>query len=368
MTDLLCQLVQLESPSLDIPAQQAIQARLREVLEAMDFRVLHVRGPRSGGHLLARPKERRGRPAQLILGHSDTVWPRGTLQSMPLQVDHHKLQGPGAYDMKGGLVIALFALQALRSLGLQPELCPYLLINSDEEVGSRESARWIHRLAPQMTRALVCEPSLGLEGRLKTERKGVAGYQLLVQGRSAHAGLDPESGASAILALSHLVQQLHALNDGAQGISVNVGTVEGGLRANVIAPQARAAIDVRVPTQAAAQAIDQALRQLDPKVAGVEWSLSGGLGRPPLEANARNQALWQQALRLGHELDLHLQPGRAGGGSDGSLTGLHCATLDGLGPVGDGAHASHEFVLLESLPQRAALLALLILQPGEEAP
>jgi glutamate carboxypeptidase len=281
---------------------------------------------------------------------------------MPVQIRGDKLFGPGCYDMKGGLVQFLFALRALHQRGCSPPFDPFLLVNSDEEVGSIESGRILHRLAPHMARCLVSEPSLGPEGRLKTARKGVASYTVTITGVPAHAGLDPGRGASAILELAHLIQQLDALNDAARGVSVNVGLIQGGLRANVVAPESRAVIDVRVPSQQEADRIDQSIRSLRPHLAGVSWQIEGKMGRPPLEPTPRNQALWRRAQRLGQALGLHLQQGLAGGGSDGSTASLYCATLDGLGPVGGGAHAHDEFVAIDSLPERTALLAMLLME------
>jgi len=362
MTDVLARLVLWESPSLDGQAQLPILNYLAEQLRALDFLPRLLESPRCGAHLLARPRRRTKGRGQLLLGHCDTVWPHGTLKTMPLCIEAGKLKGPGAYDMKGGLVQILFALKALSQLGLQPANDPYVFVNADEEVGSFESGRWLRRLAPLMSRCLVAEPSLGPEGLLKTARKGVASYTVTITGRPAHAGLDPENGASAILALSYLIQQLHSLNSAEKGVSVNVGLVQGGLRANVVAPESRAVIDVRVPSQQAIEEVEAAIYSLQPQVPGVSWTLSGGLGRPPLERNPRNQALWRRADELGQLLGLSLQQGIAGGGSDGSTTSLYSPTLDGLGPVGGGAHSQDEFVWLASLPERSALLAMLLLE------
>jgi len=361
---LLEALCRQESPSLDPRGQRAVHAVLAANLEALGFEVRELPGPRSGGHLYARPRRRsRGAPVQLLLGHYDTVWPTGTLDSMPFAVDGNRARGPGVYDMKGGLAQVVVALATLRGLGLEPSVTPVVLVNADEEVGSRESGRYVRRLARIASRAFVMEPSLGIEGRLKTERKGVARYTVVVHGRAAHAGLDPAAGASAILELSHVIQALFALNDPARGITVNVGTIDGGLRPNVVAPESRAVVDVRTRTHADAQAVDLAIRSLAPATPGTSLTVEGGLGRPPLEATPRNRALFETARRLGAEIDLPLQDGLAGGGSDGSTASLHTATLDGLGPVGDGAHAAHEYLEIGPTLERAALLALLLLAP-----
>jgi glutamate carboxypeptidase len=301
------------------------------------------------------------------MGHYDTVWPAGTLATMPFAIEGDRARGPGVYDMKGGLAQVVVALATLRGLGLEPAVTPVLLVNADEEVGSRESGRHVRRLARIARRALVLEPSLGVEGRLKTERKGVARYTITVRGRAAHAGLDPTAGASAILELSHVIQALFALNDPARGVTVNVGTIDGGLRPNVVAPESRAVVDVRTRTSADAVRVDAAIRALAPVTTGTSLAVEGGPGRPPLEPTPRNTALFETARSLGARVDLALEGGLAGGGSDGSTASLYTATLDGLGPVGDGAHAAHEYLEIGPTLDRGALLALLLLAPPSQA-
>jgi glutamate carboxypeptidase len=365
---LLETLCRAESPSLDPVAQQAVHAVLAANLEALGFEVRRLPGRRSGVHLYARPRRRRrGAPVQLLMGHYDTVWPAGTLATMPFAIEGDRARGPGVYDMKGGLAQVVVALATLRGLGLEPEVTPVVLVNADEEVGSRESGRHVRRLARIADRALVLEPSLGIEGRLKTERKGVARYTVTVKGRAAHAGLDPTAGASAILELSHVIQALFALNDAAQGVTVNVGTIDGGLRPNVVAPESRAVVDVRTRTSAEAARVDAEIRALQPVTAGTALSVEGGVGRPPLEPTPRNTTLFETARALGSRVDLTLDGGLAGGGSDGSTASLYTATLDGLGPVGDGAHAAHEYLEIGPTLERAALLALLLLAPPQRA-
>jgi glutamate carboxypeptidase len=362
---LLETLCRAESPSLDPVAQQAVHAVLADNLEALGYAVRRLPARRGGAHLLGRPRRRaRGAPLQLVVGHYDTVWPAGTLATMPFAVEGDRARGPGVYDMKGGLAQIVIALATLRGLGLEPALTPVVLVNADEEVGSRDSGRHVRRLARVAARALVLEPSLGVDGRLKTERKGVARYTVTVKGRAAHAGLDPTAGASAILELSHVIQALFAMNDPALGVTVNVGTIDGGLRPNVVAPESRAVVDVRTRTLEDAARIDAAIRALEPVTAGTSLVVEGGVGRPPLEPTPRNQALFETARALGAQVDLRLAGGLAGGGSDGSTASQHTATLDGLGPVGDGAHAAHEYLEIGPTLDRAALLALLLLAPG----
>lgn len=364
MAELLAKLVEAESPSDDPESQARVQQILFYALEERRLRVRRIAGRATGGHLLAIPQQRRRhRPFQLVVGHSDTVWPLGTIDRMPVTVGGGRLAGPGAYDMKGGLVQALFALGAIRALGIELDVAPLFFINSDEEIGSHESIPWLCRLARISDRAFVVEPSLGRDGRLKTARKGVGRFTVRVIGRAAHAGLDPERGASAVLELSHVIQQLFALNDPASGVTVNVGRVTGGRRPNVIAPDGSAEIDVRVLRHEDAVRLEDAIQRLHTTTAGTRLVIEGGFSRPPMERTPRNRHLWQRARRAAADLGLEIDEAVAGGGSDGNITSQYTATLDGLGAVGDGAHADDEFVFLEHMPKRAALLARLLMDP-----
>lgn len=364
MAALLEALARAESPSQVPESQAAVQALLRAELTGGGYRVRTLRGRHTGGHLLAIPKRRRAAPAyQLLLGHCDTVWPIGTLEKMPVHRSEGKLYGPGVFDMKAGLVQAVFALAALRWLGEPPQVSPVLLINSDEEIGSTESLPYIDRLARRANRAFVMEPALGPSGKLKTARKGVGRFTVRVIGKAAHAGLDPEKGASAILELSHVVQTLFALNDPQKGVTVNVGTIDGGLRPNVVAPESRAEVDVRVPTRADAERIERAIHAIKPSTPGVRLEITGRVGRPPMEKTPGNRVLWELAKQAAEELGLEIDEGTAGGGSDGNSTSLYTPTLDGLGAVGDGAHALNEFVYIDRMVERASLLAQLLLKP-----
>ena len=365
MTALLLDLARLESPSLDAAAQEPVFARLTTELEAAGLRVRRLPGQRTGGQLWAVPRERRrGAPAQLLLGHCDTVWAHGTVETMPVEIVDGRLTGPGVYDMKAGLVQGIFALRALRDLGLTPEVTPAFFIDSDEEIGSLESIPRLERAARRMRRVFVLEPSLGPEGKLKTRRKGSLRFTLHIRGRAAHSGLDPEKGASAILELARVIQRLYELADPERGITVNVGVVAGGLRANVVAPEARAELDVRVLAWEDALRLERTIQDLAAVTPGTTLEVRGGIDRPPLEATPGNRLLWGAAQRRAADLGLPLAEGTAGGASDGSLTSRFVPTLDGLGAVGDGAHALHEHVLVDRMPERAALLALLLLEPS----
>jgi glutamate carboxypeptidase len=362
MISFLQELASMESPS-DVPESQIpVQMHLTRALEDLGFRVERTAGRTSGGILFAEPLDRDpSRPSQLMLGHSDTVWKLGTLDTMPVVLEGNRLRGPGVFDMKAGLTQMIFALRILRTLGMEPEVTPLVLVNSDEETGSSESGEAIRRVAQEVVRAFIPEPGMGMEGKVKTVRKGVSRFSVRVLGKAAHAGLDPTGGASAILELSYLVQALHAMTDLERGLSVNVGTVSGGTRPNVIAPEATAEVDVRILAAEDAVEIEERIRGLEPAVPGTSIEIDGGLLIPPLERTPRNQALWRMARGAATELGLELEETISGGGSDGNTTSLFTATLDGIGAVGDGAHAPHEFLFVDKQVERCALLARLLL-------
>lgn len=368
MVALLAELVAAESPS-DAPETQAGPIGiLYQQFDRLGYHVRHTPGTRTGGYLIARHPAAGShpsageRPTQLLIGHCDTVWPVGTLASMPLEVEGDILRGPGSYDMKSGLVQGIFALMALRDLGLEPPLAPVFLVNTDEEIGSIESRPIIEDLAQQSARALVLEPGAGPNGALKTARKGLGDFEITVHGRAAHAGNEPEKGVNAILGMAELVRTLTALNDYPRGVSVNVGVISGGLRANVVAPECRAEVDVRATSMADAERIERTIRALEPPLPGTTLTIRGGFERGPLERTPRNVALWELAREVGAEMGLALEQAAVGGGSDGNLTSAYTATLDGLGPVGDGAHARHEHVVISKMAERAALLAALLMK------
>lgn len=363
MVDLLETLVKIESPSSETSSHKQVLEVLETEFAATGMWTRRVNGPASLQHLYSRKENRcSDQKYQLMLGHLDTVWPIGTLQQMPLINDGEQLHGPGVYDMKAGLVQMIFALKAIQFFKLEPEVLPVVFINADEEIGSHDSTRTIRRLARYANRAYVLEPSLGPDGFFKTQRKGVGRYKLHVRGKAAHAGLDPEKGASAILELSYQIQKLFNLNDQEMGVSVNVGMIDGGLRPNVVAPESTAVIDVRVPTQMLAEKIHAELLALQSHTEGVVVSVEGRIGRPPMEQNEEARKLWQIALKLAETIGIRLQQASVGGGSDGNTTSQFTPSLDGMGAVGGGAHAHHEFIQLDQLAGRTALLTLLLME------
>ncbi len=362
--DFLEALVRAESPSTDPGSQAQVRDILNRALTGIGFETSFIPGVETGGHLVAQSAgSTDGSAVQLIVGHMDTVWPVGTLARMPIETDQGKLTGPGSFDMKGGLAIGIFALRALSDLGVEPAIRPVFFINSDEEIGSPESASLIMEWAGRASRVFVLEPALGPRGCLKTRRKGVTNFTVRVHGRSAHSGLAPEEGASAIHELAYVIRRLVELEDPSRGTTVNVGIIKGGSRSNVVADLASAVVDIRVWTEADGEKVREAVTALKPETPGAEIIITDWEGRAPLERTPRNRRLWEAAQEIGNEIGLELEEGSAGGGSDGNLTSPLAPTLDGLGAVGDGAHAVHEHILIDAALERTALLAGLLSTP-----
>lgn len=355
---LTAELVQCESPSDD----RAALDRMRDLLAARLAPLARLKKTREG-HLVAemRLPGRQKEGTVLLLGHFDTVWPVGTLDKMPWRCEQGRLWGPGVLDMKAGIAQFLEAAHALRELDRPVRRRVLVVLTRDEETGSSTSRELIEELARTSQAVLVLEPATGLEGKLKTARKGVGVYELVVKGRAAHAGVDPQNGASAIVELARQIDRLAGWTDFARGTTLNPGVISGGTRSNVVAAEARAEIDVRVVRLRDASALDRKLRRLRPFDRRCTLSLTGGLNRPPMERSPGVVRLFRLAQRLGRELGIELEESMTGGGSDGNFTAaLGVPTLDGLGAVGEGAHASNESVLIERIPERVALLAKLL--------
>ena len=307
------------------------------------------------------PKKMLLRGQYLILGHYDTVYSTGTLRKMPFRVVRGKAFGPGVFDMKAGLVQALFALEAIQRTDVPLDHRLVFLWTSDEEVGSDASRKLIETEARRSDAVFVLEPSLGPKGLLKTARKGVGEAEIIVYGRASHAGLAPEEGVNAIHELAQQLTRIREWNDARRGISVNAGIIEGGTRVNVIAERARAVVDLRALMSTDMRRIEARLRALRPIHRGARLEVRGGFNRAPLERKY-SAALFARAKMLAAQMGLHLAECTAGGGSDGNLTAaLGIPTLDGLGAVGHGAHSVDEHILIHTMPVRAALLAALLL-------
>src|SRR5579872_7078107 len=298
----------------------------------------------------------------LVLGHYDTVYASGTLRKMPFRVSAGKAYGPGTFDMKAGIVQGLFAAEALQRLSAaaQPRKRIVFLWTSDEEIGSESSRKLIETEARRSDAVFVLEPSYGPRGALKTERKGVGEAELVVHGRASHAGLAPQDGINAIHEISRQIARLETWNDLRRGVTINAGTIEGGSRTNVIPELARVQLDLRATTVADMRNLERRLHTLRPELKGSRLEVSGGFSRAPLERKM-SAALFARAKTLASEMNLALEECAVGGGSDGNYTAAAgIPTLDGLGAVGDGAHSSHEHVIVKTMPQRAALLAALL--------
>jgi glutamate carboxypeptidase len=362
MLEELRSLVAHESPSGDPVALNALARTLRQRLVGLGAVASLAANEEGGGeHVVGIFPFDGESPPALLLGHFDTVWPVGTLERMPVRQVEGRLHGPGTYDMKANLVMVFSVLEGLSTLGLAPSRPIHVLLTSDEEVGSPHSRSLIEEMARAAGYVLVVEPPLH-DGGLKTARKGVGRYTLEIRGRAAHAGVAPETGASAVVELAHQVLNIQALNDPAAGTTINIGVIRGGTTPNVVPAEAVAQIDVRVATREAAEHVEQALRSLRPVTPGTRLAIEGRFNRPPMERSQGIIKLFDRAREVARGLGMELTEGSTGGGSDGNLTAaLGVPTLDGLGVRGGGAHAEDEHVLIESLPERAALLAALIL-------
>jgi glutamate carboxypeptidase len=354
-------LAEHESPSRDTLALRGLALTLTQRLSQLGGTVEILEDTRGGGHILARFSGQAGIRPALVLGHFDTVWPVGTLSRMPVVQDDARLRGPGVYDMKASLAIFHAVLEAFRTFGVQPPRPITVLFTSDEEIGSPGSRPLIEAIARGAEYTLVLEPPLA-DGSLKTARKGVGRFTVEVHGKAAHAGVAPEQGRSAVVELAHQILRLDALNDPMAGTTVNIGLIQGGTTANVVPARALAEVDVRATTLAAAQAVEQSLRALETVTQGMRIKVEGSFNRPPMERTAAIAALFDKARAIAAGLGLNLTEGSTGGGSDGNFTAaLSIPTLDGLGALGGGAHADDEHIVIASLPDRAALLAALLL-------
>ena len=355
---MLKQFVECESPS-DDPAAVNQFVELLSDFAAPNAKLKTIPGGGFGRHLLCEfPASKRGTGQVLVLSHSDTVWPMGTLKSMPFREADGRLWGPGTLDMKGGIAIVLFAMRALRELDIPLPHKVLLQVNSDEEVGSSSSRPLTEKNALASKAVYVVEPGTGLTGKLKTARKGVGAYTAKVQGRAAHAGVDFGNGASAIVELARQIERIAAFTNLDRGLTVNPGVVSGGTRSNVIAAEAVAHIDIRVQKLKDFAALDRKFQSLKPFDKRCAISVTGGLNRPPMERSAGTVALYRNAQKVARAMGLAVEESATGGGSDGNFTAaLGVPTLDGLGPVGEGAHAPNESILIDRIADRIALFA-----------
>jgi glutamate carboxypeptidase len=361
MLEMLVRMVELESPTTDKEAVDRYGAFLCDAYRELGATVETFPQPEVGDHrrITLDMTEGKGDGGQItVLCHLDTVWAVGAL---PIRREGNQLFGPGVYDMKAGTMFVYYALRALREQSLGTNKKIVVLLTSDEEVGSGTSRAMIEEEARRSSYVLCVEPPVPPAGHLKTARKGVGRFNLTITGKASHAGSSHAEGISAIQELAHQILALHALTNYEQGTTVNVGVVQGGTRANVVAAEARAEIDFRVATLAEAERAVPAVQGLTPVMPGTSLSISGGLNRPPMERTPAIVELFERARALGAEFGYEVTEAGTGGGSDAQFAAaLGIPTIDGLGANGDGAHALHEHILIDSVPPRAALIAALL--------
>ncbi len=360
------ELVEIESPSDNKAAVDRVSEAVAHKFSQLGGEVRIHPAQDFGNHLQVNLPGKSSAKPVLLLGHYDTVYPLGTLATMPCRAVDNKLTGPGVLDMKSGIALMIYVLAALQDWhkedwhGRLPRPVTVLLV-SDEEVGSDSSRAITESLAKKAAAVLVLEPSYGFQGAVKTARKGVGEYLVKVTGKASHAGLDFQKGVNAILELARQIEKISSFTELKKGLTVNVGIVSGGSRTNVVPAEASAQVDVRIARMKDAAGIDKRMRSLRPFNRKCKIEISGGINRPPMERTAGVAALYAQAVAIARDLGWKLGEAAVGGGSDGNFTaGLGIPTLDGLGGVGDGAHAPHEHILISELPRRAALLAGLI--------
>jgi len=352
--------VEAESPTDDIIQNRKLLHAIAEDFKELDYQVEWKESVLSAGQIICRPLKSELQHDQLLIGHADTVWPVGTLDKMPWKIDDGVIRGPGVYDMKTGIVMMQLGIKIIKELGLKPKLRPIVMITSDEETGSRDSWSEIEKIAKSVNRVIVPEPSIGLEGRIKTERKGSGRYQIKVKGKVAHSGVEPEKGVSAIVEMAHIIHKLDALNDFDKGISVNVGLISGGKAVNIVPGDCSIEVDLRYMDKSDGEKVNDKINNLNSELQGAEIIVEGGLRRPPVIKNERNQKLWELAQKCAEKLDLKIEEGLSGGGSDGSITSQFTATLDGMGAVGEGAHSQTEKILVDETLDRTALLTAML--------
>jgi len=354
---LLEAVVNMDSPTVDKPLVDRLVRYLGTRFQTLGGSVEYIPAERFGDHLVAR-FDGASKSRLLILGHTDTVFPAGEVGRRPFRIENDRATGPGVFDMKAGITL-IWA--ALRASGPLPRPVTVLL-TSDEEMGSPSSRELIEREAGAASAVLVLEPSLP-GGGIKTSRKGVGRFTVMASGRAAHAGIDPSRGINAIEEIAHQIVLLQGMSDGARGTTVTVGVVQGGTRVNVVPAEAAVEIDVRITSNEEAARITELIRALRPRLPGATLHIRGGINRPPMERTSDTGRLFEIARKIGEELGIRIEEGSTGGASDGNFTAaMGIPTLDGLGPIGDGAHSLEEYVEIASLPERAALIAGLIRQ------
>lgn len=357
MFALLKRMVEIESPSDDKAALDRMGAFLAEEFARVGGKITFYPQKAAGDHLKAEFAGGAGKPV-VLLGHFDTVWSMGTLATMPFRVEAGRAFGPGVYDMKAGITMMIFALRALQAAGHNGHRPVTVLLDTDEEVGSTTGRPVVEATARESEAVFVLEPSTGPKGHLKTSRKGVGEATIHVRGVASHSGVDFEKGHSAIVELARQLLEVVKFTDTSRGITVNPGVIQGGTRSNVVAAEAWAKVDLRIARAGDAAVLESKLAALKPFDPKCSIGVTGGINRPPMERTEGTVRLFKIAQELGRGIDMAVEESSTGGGSDGNFTSaLGIPTLDGLGALGEGAHATHESIVIEELPRRAALLA-----------
>ena len=359
IVDTLRCIVEMESCSADKASVDRLGHFVASMLENIGAHVTVIREKFVGDHIVADFGQ--GSSQILILCHLDTIWPEGTLKNQPFRIEDGIAYGPGIFDMKSGLTIALYALKCLNDLDVDPQCRIRVLFTSDEEIGAHTSREYIERYAKESDLVLCMEAPLGENGALKTARKGLGIFKLMIRGKEAHAGNDPEKGVNAIYELAHQLLKLQALNNHSLGTSVNVGVIPGGLVSNQVPSEAEAEIDVRVATKEQEKLIIKSIRSLTPVMSGASIEVKGGMNRPVMERTDAIGRTFQIAKELARNIGIDLVEASAGGGSDAQFAAaIGSPVLDGLGAVGDGMFTDREYIVLQTVPQRIALLASLL--------
>lgn len=359
MIAMLRRFVEIESPSTHKPSVDRFGAAVADELRALGARVETDSQSTTGNHIIGNFGDGPGK-GLLILCHLDTVHDLGALDKNPPRVQEGRFYGPGSIDMKASVVMVLTALRSLIAENKMPQRPIIALFTSDEEIGSESSRALIEQLASQSALTVCMEPALG-DGSLKTARKGIGGFDVVVRGRATHAGTDHENGVNAVQEMAYQILALQKMTDYKRGTTVNVGVVGGGTRSNVVPEECRAEVDIRVVTPEEAEAVCKAILSLQPNNPRATVTVTGGMNRPPMPRTDIIGAAFATAQRIGAELGLAFGEGHTGGGSDANFVApLGVPVLDGLGPMGNGAHSEREHVLIRSLPERAALLAAIL--------
>jgi glutamate carboxypeptidase len=362
--DSIRDLVEIESPSRDVSGNRAavdwLEREARKISD--DFQIERIYAEGYGEHFILRafPHLEKREKSVLLLGHTDTVHPRNSKEKNPTRIEDGKFYGCGIFDMKSGCVLMLEVLRAFKELNLSPQRSITILLSCDEEIGSFSGRPLVEAEAKKAEFCLICEPSAN--GRVKTGRKGTGMFNLQTSGVPAHAGLEPERGASAILEISRQIEKIHALNDLPEGTTVNVCTISGGTTSNVIPEFATCSIDVRFTRASEAERIESELKKLKSFDERVSMEITGAINRPPLERTEKVAELYEKARRIAESFDYELGETQVGGASDGNfVAALGVPVLDGLGVTGNGAHTLEEYILVEDIPRRATLLASILL-------